>query len=231
MSLLVELYPYTSLKRTTKQSKRLYSTPSGDVPSVTTILDATKSKESRRALSAWRKRIGIQEAQKITSEAANMGTVVHSMLENHINGKETTTKSNIIYKRAEKLADIVIEQGFKNLNEVWGTEVSLFYPDLYAGTTDCVGLWKNKQTIIDFKTTKKPKKREWVDDYFLQGVAYALAHNSLYDTHIENIVIMMITWDGENAGLYQEYVIDENEFENYAEKWGEKVSEYYDLNK
>ena len=117
------------------------------------------------------------------------------------------------------------------MNEVWGTEVSLFYPDLYAGTTDCVGVWKNKQTIIDFKTTKKPKKREWVDDYFLQGVAYALAHNSLYDTHIENIVIMMITWDGESAGLYQEYVIDENEFENYAEKWGEKVSEYYDLNK
>ena len=80
MSLLVELYPYTSLKRTTTQNKRLYSTPSGDVPSVTTILDATKSKESRRALSAWRKRIGIQEAQKITSEAANMGMVVHSML-------------------------------------------------------------------------------------------------------------------------------------------------------
>ena len=160
-----------------------------------------------------------------------MGTVVHSMLENHIKVKETTTKSNIIYKRAEKLADIVIEQGFKNFNEVWGTEVSLFYPDLYAGTTDCVGVWKNKQTIIDFKTTKKPKKREWVDDYFLQGVAYALAHNSLYDTHIENIVIMMITWDGENAGLYQEYVINENEFEYYAEKWGEIVSEYYDLNK
>ena len=125
---------------------------------------------------------------------------------------------------------IFIEKGLSNVDEVWGTEVPLYYPGLYAGTTDCVGVWKGKPAIIDFKTTRKPKKREWIDDYFLQGAAYSAAHNEIHGTDIKTIVIMMIGWDEEadNKGNYQEFVVEETEFSKYSLQWANKVQEYFD---
>ena len=138
-------------------------------------------------------------------------------------GIERPTGTNLIRKIASKLADVVIEEGLNDINEVWGLEASLFSPELYAGTTDCVGLWKDRPAIIDFKTSRSVKKREWIDDYFLQGVAYAMAHNELFETNIETVVIMMVTHDGK----YLEFPITEGEFNKYTDKWLDKLKEYY----
>lgn len=226
--LLTEKYNYTKYDRVTVEGERRYNTPSGALPSVTTILDKMKSAEKRQALANWKKRVGTAEAQRITTESANIGTIIHAMIESYILGEDYSAGSNLIFQRAEPLAQTVIDQGLVNVNEVWGSEVPLYYPDLYAGTTDCVGLWQGEPAIIDFKTTKKPKKREWIDDYFLQGSAYAMAHNSVYGTNINRTVIMMIVWDGAEAGRYQEFVVEGEEFDRYSADWATKVEAYYD---
>lgn len=226
--LLLEKYKYHKFDRVQVDGQRRYNTPTGALPSVTTILDKMKSKEKQEALANWKKRVGAEEAQRITTQSANIGTVIHAMIESYILGEDYSPGSNLIFQRAHPLAETVIQQGLGNVNEVWGSEVPLYYPGLYAGTTDCVGLWNGEPAIIDFKTTKKPKKREWIDDYFMQGSAYAMAHNEVYGTNINRTVIMMITWDGNEAGLYQEFVVEGEEFDKYSAEWANKVSAYYD---
>jgi len=228
MTLILEKYQYQKFNRVQVDGQRRYNTPSGALPSVTTILDKMKSKEKQEALANWKKRVGVEEAQRITTESANIGTVIHAMIESYILGEDYSPGGNLIFQRAHPLAQKVIDLGLNNVSEVWGSEVPLYYPDLYAGTTDCVGMWKGKPAIIDFKTTKKPKKREWIDDYFMQGSAYGMAHNSVFDTKINTTVIMMITWDGPDAGLYQEFVVEGEEFDKYSTEWASKVSAYYD---
>ncbi len=228
MSLLIEKYTYEKYSRTSVDGERRYKTPTGPLPSVTTILDKMKSAEKREALANWKKRVGSAEAQRITTESANIGTVIHAMIESYILGEDYSPGGNLIFKRAYPLAQVVIDKGLSNVSEVWGSEVPLYYPGLYAGTTDCVGIWKGEPAIIDFKTTKKPKRRDWIDDYFLQGSAYAMAHNEIYNTDIKRTVIMMIVWDGDRAGEYQEFVVEGEEFDNYSSDWAAKVEAYYD---
>ena len=228
MSLLIEKYTYEKYSRTSVDGERRYKTPTGPLPSVTTILDKMKSAEKREALANWKKRVGSAEAQRITTESANIGTVIHAMIESYILGEDYSPGGNLIFKRAHPLAQVVIDKGLSNVSEVWGSEVPLYYPGLYAGTTDCVGIWKGEPAIIDFKTTKKPKRRDWIDDYYLQGSAYAMAHNEIYNTDIKRTVIMMIVWDGDRAGEYQEFVVEGEEFDNYSSDWAAKVEAYYD---
>jgi hypothetical protein len=226
--MLKNVYKYDPLDRVVIDGSRHYQTPGGQpLPSVTTILDALKDKTS---LLEWRKRVGDEEAARITKLATNIGTQVHLHIEKYILEEDRPSGSNLIHEMAKELSDIVINEGLSNVNEVWGTEVPLYYPGLYAGTTDCVGVWNGKQAIIDFKTTRKPKKREWIEDYFLQGAAYAAAHNEVYGTDIKTIVIMMIGWDAEadNLGNYQEFVVEGDEFEYYSQQWAMKVKEYFD---
>ncbi len=222
MSLINKIYEYPTLKRIEHNGERLYDTGSAKVPSVTTILGRMKD---MTGINKWRERVGKEEAQRILTEAANLGTATHKHLENHVLGIERPQGTNLIRQIASKLADVVIEEGLCNINEVWGLEASLYSPELYAGTTDCVGLWKDKPAIIDFKTSRSVKKREWIDDYFLQGVAYAMAHNELFDTTIETVVIMMVTHDGK----YLEFPITDDEFNKYTEKWLDKLKEYYQV--
>ena len=155
---------------------------------------------------------------------------MHLHLEKYILEEDRPNGSNLIHQMARELSEIVIDKGLSKVDEVWGTEVPLYYPGLYAGTTDCVGVYEGKPAIIDFKTTRKPKKREWIDDYFLQGAAYAEAHNEIYGTDIKTIVIMMIGWDAEadNMGNYQEFVVDLDDYEQYARLWASKVQAYFD---
>jgi ATP-dependent exoDNAse (exonuclease V) beta subunit len=162
--------------------------------------------------------------------ATGIGTQVHLHLEKYILEEDRPNGSNLIHQMARELSEIVIDKGLSKVDEVWGTEVPLYYPGLYAGTTDCVGVYEGKPAIIDFKTSRKPKKREWIDDYFLQGAAYAEAHNQIYGTDIKTIVIMMIGWDAEadNMGNYQEFVVDTDEYERYARLWAGKVQAYFD---
>ncbi len=228
MTLLVQKYNYKPLTRDDSTGRRLYQTPDGvAVPSVTTILDKTKPAEAREALARWKKAVGEQKAQEITTEAAGRGTRMHKFLEDHIKGiplKESVT--NPFAQQSLDMARKVIAEGFPKINEVWGSEVPLYFPELYAGTTDCCGMHEGDQAILDFKQTNKPKKREWIDDYFLQLTAYALAHNEVHGTNIRKGVILMCSKDYE----YQEFILEPKDFDYWTERWCDRVSEYYRIN-
>ena len=173
MAELIKLYDYKELNRQTQaDGKRMYENPYGDpVPSVTTILGATQPAEKRQALANWRKRVGKDEAQRITTSAANRGTVMHNILEHWALGEYETYNpgNNIVHQQAKAMAQVVVDNIENDVDEIWGTEVNLVAKELYAGTTDLVGVYKREATIMDFKQTNKPKKREWIDDYFLKA--------------------------------------------------------------
>tara|TARA_B100000927_G_scaffold291013_1_gene291514 strand:- start:3324 stop:3998 length:675 start_codon:yes stop_codon:yes gene_type:complete len=216
-------YPYQQFKRKSVNGKRLYENPYGDpVPSVTTILDKTKPKEKRDALNRWKKRVGEKEAQRIVTEASDNGSRMHAILEYWVKNETYTGETTIL---SETMADIIKQNVQSDIDEVWGSEVNLCYPQLYAGTTDLVGVYKGKPTIMDFKQTNKPKKREWIDDYFMQGAAYALAHNELYETKIEKIAIFMCSREGQ----FQLFEVDEKEFTDWETKWATRLQEFYEL--
>jgi genome maintenance exonuclease 1 len=237
MTLLQERYTYTKLTRDESSGKRLYATPDGHkVPSVTTILDKTKPAESRIALANWRKAVGEAKAQQITTEAANRGTRMHTYLENYIKGETLkNTVTNPYAQQSLVMAKKVIAEGMIHVDEVWGSEVPLYFPELYAGTTDCVGIHKGDQSILDFKQTNKPKKLEYIDDYFIQLTAYAMAHNEVHGTNIRKGVILMCVKPEEiSPGVwsepqYQEFILESKDFDYWTERWCARVSEYYRL--
>jgi hypothetical protein len=217
--IFVERYPYDQIKRVTTEGRRHYATPDGrQVPSVTTILSATKDMTH---LNAWKKRIGEVEAQRIATESANIGTVMHRSLEKHVLGQDRTPGSNLIQQKAHAMANVIIEHGLKGVTEVWGSEINLYYPELYAGTTDLVGVYNGKPFIGDFKQARKLKKKEWVEDYFLQLVAYAEAHNKLFDTDIRTGRIFICTQKNE----YQTFEIDD--YDKWSDQWYRRVEQYY----
>jgi genome maintenance exonuclease 1 len=218
-------YKYEPIKRTDTPDGRRYATPDGEkLPSVTTILDATKSEESKQALQNWRKRMGAQKAQAITTEAANRGTRMHKFLEDYIKtGMITESGSNPYSIQSHKMAQTIISEGLSNCSEYWGTEVPLYYPKIYAGTTDLVGMHNGDEAIMDHKQTNKPKKREWIDDYFVQLSAYANAHNEVHGTKIRKGVIFMCSAD--NA--YQEFILEGSDFDKYSDMWIKRVEQYY----
>ena len=224
-------YTYTKPSREEVNGVRHYLLPDGSkVPSVTTILDKTKPFEKVQALQNWRKRVGEQEAQRITTESAGRGTRMHKFLEDYVNDdvlKEAGT--NPYSQQSRRMADSIVRQGLCNVSEYWGTEVPLFYSGLYAGTTDCLGIWKGKPAILDFKQTNKPKKREWIEDYFLQLSAYAAAHNNMHGTDIQTGVILMCSAPAtiDDAPVYQEFVVEGAEFALWTNKWWDRVEEYY----
>ena len=216
-------YPYKEFKRKSVNGKRLYENPYGEpVPSVTTILDKTKPWEKVQALNNWKKRVGAENAQKIVTEAANVGTQMHNMLEAWTKNEEYTGDSTL---QSRLMADTVKSNIENDLDEIWGSEVNLCYPQLYAGTTDLVGLYKGQPTIMDFKQTNKPKKREWIDDYFMQAAAYGMAHNEMFDTKIERAAIFMCSRDCE----LQLWEAGPDEFAEWTEKWAKKVQQFYNL--
>jgi len=233
--MIKQQYNYAPLSRTTLEGKRHYCLPDGSkVPSVTTILDKTKSAESRQALQNWRNAIGHERAQQITTEAANRGTRMHSYLETYILQDDMKPLPTNPYAHPSWfMAAQVIMEGLSNVDEFWGVEVPVYYSGLYAGTTDCIGVWKGQPSIIDFKQTNKPKKRENIGDYFMQLAAYAAAHNDTHGTKIDNGVIMMCVQpkqleDGTySTPQYQEFVVEPEEFAFWSDEWLKKVELYY----
>lgn len=223
--MLNEKYNYKPINRKQVNGKRLYMTPDGNaVPSVTTILDKTKPREKVEALQNWRKRVGVEKAQQITTEAAGVGTSMHSHLEYYsIAGELPEPKSNMVHKQGRAMAEVIVREGMCNVQETWGVEVPLYYPELYAGTTDCVALWQGKPAIIDFKQTNKPKKDAWVDDYKIQLAAYANAHNRMFDSKIRTGVILMCSRDLQ----FQCWEISDDEFEHWSDVWWDRVKEFY----
>ena len=218
-------FNYVPMSRVEIDGKRRYATPDGEkLPSVTTILDATKSEESKQALQNWRKRVGFAKAQEITTEAAGRGTRMHKWLENYIKtGATGDPGSNPYSIQSHQMAQSTISQGLVKCNEYWGTEVPLYFPKIYAGTTDLCGIHAGDEAIMDHKQTNKPKKREWIDDYFVQLTAYANAHNEVHGTKIRKGVIFMCSADN----LYQEFILEGSEFDKYSDIWFKRVEQYY----
>ena len=188
---LIQKYNYAELKRQDGES-RLYLTPDGEsLPSVTTILNKTKYKAF---LKQWRAKIGEKKAEQIIRDSSQIGTALHLYIERLVNGEQykDLTKIGI---QAEKMAKKIVEEAFKDIEDVWGSEVHLYNPGKYAGTADMIAMYKGRPSIIDFKQTNRPKKREWIQDYLMQLAAYAQAHNALFNTEIDQGVILMCSRD------------------------------------
>ena len=213
---------YPSSTRSLIDGKRHYDISNEKLPSVTTILQATQSEEKRKKLEEWRARMGAQRADRVRDISAMRGTSMHTYLEGYITNQRHLDLT-ALGQEAGRMADVVIRSGLGDLEEVWGTEVTLYYPGLYAGATDVVGIYNGRESIIDFKQTNKPKQREWIDDYFTQLAAYAMAHNHVYDTAIQQGVILMCSKDG----FFQKFEVSDKEFQGYMHTFLKKVDQYY----
>jgi len=229
--MIISRYDYTPLERESVEGKRHYALPDGSkVPSVTTILEKTKPEEKKRALQEWRNRVGHERAQQITTEAANRGTRMHTYLERYVKSDDIgELPSNPFAQPSWFMAAKVILEGLQHADEYWGSEVPLYYSGLYAGTTDLVGVWKGQPAIMDFKQTNKPKKREWIEDYFLQLAAYAEAHNDTYGTDINTGVILMCAKPAteHEDPVYQEFVLEPQDYAHWRDQWMRRVELYY----
>ena len=232
----IEKYQYHPISRHEVNGKRQYAAPGGSVPSVTTILSTTEPQEKRDSLNQWRNRVGHKQAQAITTDAASRGTRMHSFLETYIKtGVMPARTSNPYSWASHAMAEVVIEQGLKHVDEYWGTEIPLYFPQIYAGTTDCCGIHTANESILDFKQSNKPKKEEWIDDYKIQLVAYATAHNEVYKTNIRQGVVLMCvrpkqhpdTFEILEPPQYQEFIISGNDFDYWTNRWWQRVEEYY----
>lgn len=223
LSLIINKFDYKPINRKQVNGKRLYETPDGNaVASVTTILDATKDKSH---LIAWKKRVGEAKAQEIVTEAAGVGTRMHKYLEDYIDtGEWPQPRSNPYAQQAHSMATHIKDQALAHVDEIWGSEVALYMPQMYAGTTDLVGVYKGQPSIMDFKQTNKPKKVEWVVDYFLQLVAYAEAHNEIYGTNIREGHVFMCS----RACEYQQFDIWPDEYDEWRNEWYNRVYQYYE---
>jgi genome maintenance exonuclease 1 len=215
--LIQKKFDYKPLKRIDTGNGRRYIVGEGRaLPSVTTILSKMKD---MTYLNEWRASVGVEKAAKITAEASGLGNGMHKNLENYILGKDMSGSF-----MSKTLAKVIIKEGLSKVSEVWGTEVSLYSPELYAGTTDLIGLHDGKPSIMDFKNSLREKQKEWIEDYFMQLAAYTLSHNEMYGTNISRGVVMIATRDAK----YQEFIIEGEEFKHYETMWANKVCAYYE---
>lgn len=210
-------FVYPKLKRMDLPTGRVYTLDGTDpVPSVTTILSETKDKTH---LDAWAERVGQEEANRIKNEAATVGTHMHSVVERLLLNRPLETPRTWLQVKGYRMGYLLVETFMPNVDEVWGTEIPLLYPTKYAGTSDCIGIYKGKPSIIDFKQANRMKKRAWIEDYFVQLAAYAEAHNKQHGTDINQGVILMVAQDGE----VQEFVTVGREFDGYRDAWWRRV--------
>ena len=215
------IYPKST--RSIINGSRHYNLDGSNLPSVTTILKATQSEEDKAGIAAWKERVGHKEAERIKNEASNRGSSMHSYIEQFLLGKfnlDLLEEEN----KSKKMAEEIIDNGLKNkLSEVWGAEATVYFPGKYGGTADCIGVYEGKETILDFKQSNKPKKEEYIEDYFLQLGAYTLAHNTVYNSRITQGVILLCTVDR----LFQDFKIEGNELINFQNKFLERVEQFY----
>ena len=212
-------YKYPILERVDTEIGRFYKDSKLNlVPSVTTVLSNTSNKAD--GIADWRMRVGDEEANRIIKQSTDIGTSVHLAIENYLNNKNWDDfGSSYEEKISQKITKRFISDGLTKITEIWGLEVGLILDNLFAGTADCVGTYSGIPSLIDFKTAKKIKKREWIEDYFLQGCAYANAHNVMFNSNIKQIVILMVDRDS----IFKEFIIQENEFKHLTEKWKKRL--------
>jgi len=214
-------YSYGNYFRDDDNGPRTYKVGEKKVPSVTTILNATQSPEKKASLDAWRERVGHQEAQRIMIDASTRGTEMHYVLEQYINGKGYFNLSKK-GAQARLMAHRLIEDGLGPLTKVFGSEVNLAYEDQWAGSTDLVAIYDGKPSIIDFKQSNKPKREEYITDYYYQIAAYSLAHKKQHGEILQGF-IAICTKDL----LFQGFKMDQSKLSEYEDKWFKRVEQYY----
>lgn len=220
--MITKIFEYPVLKRVEIDSARYYLDSLGNpVPSVTTVLSKTSNKSD--GIDQWRARVGNEEAERIIKLSTDIGSAVHEAIENYLNNTLWDKfEDSLDQKIAKKISQKFIKDGLNDISEIWGLEVGLILDNLYAGTADCVGIYKDKESIIDFKTAKKIKKREWIEDYFLQCCAYANAHNVMFNTKIEQLVILMVDRDL----IFKEFLVKPIEFKTLTGKWKSRLIKF-----
>ena len=215
-------YIYPKLERVDTEMGRHYiDSTNKPVPSVTTVLSGTS--KSKDGLIQWRNRVGDEEADRVIKQSTDIGTAVHEAIEKFLNKESWNDFGDTSdQKMAKNISHKFVNDALDGITEIWGLEVGLILDNLYAGTADCVGLYKDIPTLIDFKTAKKIKKRDWIEDYFLQGCAYANAHNVMFGTDIQQIVILMV----DRNLIFQEYIVRPTEFSYLTRKWKNRLIEF-----
>jgi hypothetical protein len=216
-------YNYMQGKQITDQDtgKRVYEINNYRLPSVTTILGATKNQEF---IKKWKAKVGEAEAERIKNHSSSRGTAMHKFLEHYILGTGYDDLTSI-GQEARPMADKVIEIGLAPVEEYYASEVTLHYPGLYAGQTDLVCSHNGMETVVDFKQSNRPKREEWIEDYYLQIAAYAMAHDYVYGSKIEQGVIMVCTPDL----YYQEFKVQGPELRSWKHKFLKRLDMYHEL--
>ena len=186
-------YTLTELEADTTDNGRFYTTPSGEIlPSITTVL----SVQNKSGLDAWRKRVGEEEANRVMNQASLRGTAVHQLAEDYVNNEKDWKKgampANLFtFNTIKPLLD-------KHLNNVWIQEAPLYSERLsVAGRVDCIAEWDGVLSIIDYKTSKRPKPRKYVESYFIQEAAYAAMFYERTGVPIKQIVTVIAVDDNE----------------------------------
>ena len=216
-------FEYPPSTRSLVKGQRHYEIGVEKLPSVTTILSQTQPEEKKAKLAEWQRKVGKTEADSIRDQAAERGTIMHRIIEGYLTGERHADLSDL-GTQAGVMAKTIWDQDLRdNMDEVWGTEVTVYYPGLYAGATDLVGVYNGAEIIGDFKQTNKPKRREWISDYFIQLAAYAMAHNYVYRTSIQSGVILMCSKDN----IFQRFYVNPKEFKKYTFEWLRRVDLYY----
>ena len=216
-------YKYIQGKQITDEESghRIYDIVGYRLPSVTTILGRTKNQQF---LKDWKAKVGEERAEQIKNLSSKRGTAMHKFLESHITGVGYDDLTEI-GQAAKPMAEKIMEVGLTPVEKYYGSEVMLHYPGLYAGSTDLVCNHNGLDTIIDFKQSNRPKKEEWIDDYFLQIAAYAMAHDYVYKSTIRQGIIMICTPDL----YYQEFKIQDSELRSWKHKFLKRLDMYNEL--
>ena len=214
-------YSYLTGTRATDHGSRIYNIAGEKLPSVTTILSKTKD---RKKLDEWISKVGFEESERIKNYSSRRGTAMHKFVEAYVlqQGYEDLTEIGL---EAKPMAQKIIEIGLSPVSEWYGSEVTLFYPGLYAGATDLVCMHDNMETIIDFKQANKPKRKEWIDDYFLQVAAYAMAHDHVYGSKIKQAIVMICTPDL----YYHEFKVQDDELRHWKHRFLVRLNMYYNM--
>jgi len=177
------------LKTTTTEEGRRYLTPNGDAyPSVTTVL----SDYNKAAILEWRKRVGNEEANKISRLASSRGTRVHSLCENYLKNNLPELKIKSLMPDVKQMFSSIRPIMDERVTTVYALEQALYSDELQlAGRVDAIAKWDGSTSIIDFKTSSKPKKEEWIQNYFMQCTAYALMAEEVMNCRIDQIVVLI----------------------------------------
>jgi len=214
-------YNYIEGKRIDDHGSRIYDINGARLPSVTTILGKTKD---QKFLRDWKAKVGEAEAERIKNLSSNRGTSMHKFLESYITGVGYDDLTEL-GQAAKPMAKKITEMGLAPVEEYYGSEVTLHYPGLYAGSTDLVCLHNGLETIVDFKQSNRPKREEWIEDYFLQIAAYAMAHDYVYKSEIKQGVIMVCTPDL----YYQEFKIQGADLRSWKHKFLKRLDMYHEI--